>query len=137
MQVCVTMAPLTPFLTETMYQNLRRCLPADSAPQSIHFREIPEATPPQDGDAQIERSVARMQTVVELGRTLRERQSRPLRTPLRALTVAHADPAFLKDLTGTLAGSAFAPECRCMRAVLDCPLVRSGAPEAYRCEGPH
>ena len=38
--------------------------------------------------------------VIELGRTLRERQGRPLRTPLRCLTVAHAEPAFLDDLTG-------------------------------------
>ena len=102
MQVCITMAPLTPFLTETMYQSLRTCLPQNSAdaPQSIHFLDIPHATPAHAGDARIEESVARMQTVIELGRTLRERQNRPLRTPLRCLTVAHADPAFLSDLSG-------------------------------------
>jgi isoleucyl-tRNA synthetase len=99
MQVCITMSPLTPFLTETMYSNLRRCLPED-APESVHFQSIPEAEPEQPGDPQIVCSVARMQSVIELGRVVRERQNCPLRTPLRTLTVAHADPAFIADLTG-------------------------------------
>lgn len=36
------MSPFTPFLTEVMYQNLRRCLP-EGAPESVHFCDIPEA----------------------------------------------------------------------------------------------
>jgi isoleucyl-tRNA synthetase len=98
-QVCVTMAPLTPFLTETMFRNLRACLPS-CAPASIHFLDIPPAEAAHEDDGHIEASVARMTTVIELGRTLRERQGRPLRTPLRCLTVAHADPTFIDDLTG-------------------------------------
>jgi isoleucyl-tRNA synthetase len=95
------MSPLTPFLTETMYANLRRCLP-DSAPESVHFQQIPAAMPEQPGDPQIVESVARMQSVIELGRVLREQQKCPLRTPLKCLTVAHADPSFIADLTGKL-----------------------------------
>lgn len=93
------MSPLTPFLTETMYGNLRRCLP-EGAPESVHFQTIPEAAPEAEGDPQIVRSVARMQAVIELGRVVRDRQNRPLRTPLKRLTVAHADAAFLADLNG-------------------------------------
>lgn len=93
------MSPLTPFLTETMYGNLRRCLPED-APESVHFQTIPEAEPEAEGDPQIVRSVARMQAVIELGRVVRDRQNRPLRTPLKRLTVAHPDAAFLADLEG-------------------------------------
>ena len=63
LQVCITMAPLTPFLTETMYQNLRRCLPESEAPPSVHFLDVPPAEEPHEGDAQIEASVQRMQTV--------------------------------------------------------------------------
>lgn len=102
LQVCITMSPLTPFLTETMYGNLRRCLPPD-APKSVHFQDIPASIPEQAGDPQIVESVARMQSVIELGRVLREQKKCPLRTPLKCLTVAHADPAFIKDLTGVLA----------------------------------
>lgn len=98
------MSPLTPFLTETMYCNLRRCLPA-SAPQSVHFQDIPANIPEQPGDPQIVESVARMQSVIELGRVLREQRKCPLRTPLKCLTVAHADPAFVQDLTGAYTAS--------------------------------
>ncbi len=38
--VCLVMAPFTPFLTETMYQTLRKRLPA-RAPESVHFCDFP------------------------------------------------------------------------------------------------
>ena len=56
----------------------------------------------QAGDERIQASVARMQRVVELARTIRERHARPLKLPLRALTVVHADAGFLADLDGAL-----------------------------------
>jgi isoleucyl-tRNA synthetase len=99
------MAPLTPFLTETMFQNLRRSLP-QGTPMSIHFLDIPPSVPAQPCDEQIEASVVRMQTVIELGRIIRERRNLPLRTPLRSLTVAHEDPVFIADLTGVLSMAA-------------------------------
>ena len=40
------MAPFTPFITEHMYQNLRRALPPDS-PQSVHWRNFPAAAASQ------------------------------------------------------------------------------------------
>ena len=43
-----------------------------------------------------------MQRVVELARTIRERHNRPLKLPLRALTVVAADAGFLSDLDGDL-----------------------------------
>lgn len=93
------MSPFTPFLTETMYQNMRRVLGPD-APQSIHFLDIPAVVPTQSGDAQIQASVHRMQKVIDLGRVIRERHQRPTKTPLRCLTVAHDDAAFISDLSG-------------------------------------
>ena len=56
----------------------------------------------QAGDERIQTSVARMQRVVELARTIRERHNRPLKLPLRALTVVAADAGFLSDLDGDL-----------------------------------
>ncbi len=47
-------------------------------------------------------SVARMQQVIELSRTIRERHARPLKMPLRSLTVVAADAGFLADLEGEL-----------------------------------
>ena len=41
---CVAMAPFTPFLTESMYQNLRARLPSDGKwPESVHFCDMPPA----------------------------------------------------------------------------------------------
>lgn len=56
----------------------------------------------QVGDERIQASVGRMQTVIEHARTIRERAAKPLKQPLRALTVVHADAAFLADLDGDL-----------------------------------
>jgi hypothetical protein len=41
-----------------------------------------------------------MQRVIELGRTIRERAGRPLKTPLLGVTVVHTDPEFLADIQG-------------------------------------
>jgi isoleucyl-tRNA synthetase len=89
--LCKTMAPFTPFFVEKLYQNLRHCLPdqGDMEP-SIHFCKFPEAAE-QAHDARVEASVNRIQTVIELGRHIRERNSRPLKTPLKRMTVAHVD----------------------------------------------
>ncbi|KAI3433769.1 hypothetical protein D9Q98_003575 [Chlorella vulgaris] len=99
--VCKVMAPFTPFFTEAMYQNLRRALPSD-APASVHFCSIPEAQEAQAGDAQIQTSVERMQRVIELARTIRERHNRGVKMPVREVVVVHSDQAFLNDLTGDL-----------------------------------
>ena len=65
------MSPFTPFSTEQMYQNLRRCQPQGEAPESVHYCDFPTAQEPYAGDAQIQLSVERMQTVIELSRTIR------------------------------------------------------------------
>ncbi len=54
------MAPFTPFLTESMYQNLRSALPA-GAPESVHWCDFPTAREAQAGDERIQQSVDRMQ----------------------------------------------------------------------------
>ena len=98
------MAPFTPFLTENMFQNLRRAAPlAHPLPASVHFCDMP--VPDASAfDARIERSVQRMSTVIELARVIRERHARGVKTPLRRLVVVHPDAQFLADLGGELAG---------------------------------
>jgi isoleucyl-tRNA synthetase len=54
----------------------------------------------QAGDAQIQTSVERMQRVIELARTIRERHNRGVKMPVREVVVVHSDQAFLDDLTG-------------------------------------
>ena len=56
----------------------------------------------QGGDEHIQASVKRMQAVIELARTIRERHTKPLKQPLRSLVVVHSDRSFLADLDGEL-----------------------------------
>ncbi|KAJ1979183.1 isoleucine--tRNA ligase [Dimargaris cristalligena] len=99
--LCRTMAPFTPFLTENIYQSLRPYLHSDSfsteESASIHFIPFPE-TREDYFDPEIERAVARMQAVIELGRYIREKKNVSLKVPLMELVVVHTDPQYLADL---------------------------------------
>ncbi|PWN42175.1 putative ILS1-isoleucyl-tRNA synthetase [Ceraceosorus guamensis] len=99
--LCRTMSSFTPFLTETIYQGLRPFLPAAPASdkqdyRSVHFLPFPEVNSLYL-DPIIQRRFAALQTVIELTRTVRERNTIPLRSPLQELVVFHADADFLKD----------------------------------------
>merc|ERR1719429_351412 len=80
------MAPFTPFLTETMYQQLRKKVPAlggkDQA--SVHYLMLPVARQELINE-DIERAVGRMQAVVDLGRVLRDRKTILSNTPCQRL----------------------------------------------------
>ncbi|XP_070558772.1 isoleucine--tRNA ligase, cytoplasmic-like [Ptychodera flava] len=94
------MAPFTPFLTELIYQNLRHLIdPAVSKGQdtnSVHYLMIPQ--PRSDLiDKGIENAVATMQTVIELGRVIRDRKTLPLKYPLHEVVVIHQEKQVLED----------------------------------------
>jgi isoleucyl-tRNA synthetase len=74
----------TPFLTENIYQTLRKFIPEDPSvgdTRSIHFLMFPEVKV-EYFDAVIERQVKRMQTVIELTRNIRERHNISLKVRL-------------------------------------------------------
>uniref|UniRef100_UPI00358F330E isoleucine--tRNA ligase, cytoplasmic isoform X1 n=2 Tax=Myxine glutinosa TaxID=7769 RepID=UPI00358F330E len=88
--LCRLMAPFTPFITEMMFQTLRHflapsCLP-DKDSRSIHYLMLPESRECQI-DEQIEQAVARMQSIIELGRVIRDRNTIPMRYPLKEVVV--------------------------------------------------
>jgi isoleucyl-tRNA synthetase len=93
------MAPFTPFMAETMYQNLRTCIPENpnEDTRSVHFLMIPTVKS-HYFNPDIERAVGRMQSVIELGRYIREKKGVPLKTPLRELVVINPDPQFQADV---------------------------------------
>ncbi|KAF8756926.1 Class-I aminoacyl-tRNA synthetase [Rhizoctonia solani] len=65
--------------------------------RSIHFIPFPDVKE-EYFDSVIERQVKRMQSVIELTRTLRERHNRALKTPLKELLVFHPDEEYIKDV---------------------------------------
>jgi len=93
------MAPFTPFLTEKMYQQLRKKVPAlggkDQA--SVHYLMLPVARQELIQE-DIERAVGRMQAVIDLGRVLRDRKTMPLKYPLPEVVVIHKEQECLEDI---------------------------------------
>lgn len=96
--LCKMMGPFTPFLAETMYQNLKTCLPSDPTvdTRSVHFLPFPSVKPEYFND-DVERAIGTMQRVIELGRYIRDKTSKPLKTPLRSLVYIHPDPLARAD----------------------------------------
>ncbi|PKA47897.1 Valine--tRNA ligase [Apostasia shenzhenica] len=92
---CIAMAPFTPFFSETLFQNLRKA--SSGLEESIHYCGFPSSSGRRD--ERIERSVTRMMTVIDLARNIRERNNKPLKTPLREMVVVHPDIEFLEDIT--------------------------------------
>jgi len=99
LNVAVVMAPLTPFITELMYQNLSRGLPDGHAmkAKSVHHVMIPQPDM-QAMNEKIVVAVGRMQTVVDLGRMCRERRRVGLKTPLKSMTVINESEDYMRDM---------------------------------------
>lgn len=93
------MAPFTPFLTEYMYQHLRQ-LTVNSTQEhtdSVHYlmASVPNRTMINEN---IERAVSRMQAVIELGRTIRDRKTLPIKYPLKEIVIIHHDEQYISDI---------------------------------------
>lgn len=94
------LAPFTPFITDTIYTRLLPYLPTSILPadhRSVHFLPFPTVRT-ELFDPVIERRVARMQAVIELARTSRERRTIGLKTPLKTLVVVHPSEEYLDDV---------------------------------------
>jgi len=79
-------APFTPFISETIYRNLRGA----GMPESVHLCDFPTADDHARDEA-LERRMALVQTVVRLGRQLRTDHDLKVRQPLARLHVVSAD----------------------------------------------
>lgn len=99
------MAPFTPFLADNIY---KRLIPLfkDLTPyqlgddnRSVHFLYYPTVDESLFDD-DIERAVSRMQTIIDLGRNMREKKMISLKTPLKTMVVLHSDPQYLSDVRG-------------------------------------
>ncbi|XP_061147460.1 isoleucine--tRNA ligase, cytoplasmic [Syngnathus typhle] len=99
--MCRLMAPFTPFITEMMYQNLRNLVDLASLEEkdtgSIHYLMLPQVRENLI-DKRIENAVSQMQSVIELGRVIRDRKTLPVKYPLKEVVVIHQDPDALKDI---------------------------------------
>lgn len=92
-QLCKVAAPFTPFISEEIYCNLR----GESDPTSVHLCEFPTARAGAR-DLVLEKRMADVQAVVELGRRLRADNDLKVRQPLASLKLAGGDVDGLEDL---------------------------------------
>ncbi|XP_044735427.1 isoleucine--tRNA ligase, cytoplasmic [Chrysoperla carnea] len=94
------MAPFAPFLSELIYQYLFQITDkytGQDTKGSVHYLMFPNVNKYLI-DETIERSIARMQIVIELGRVLRDRKTIPIKYPLPELVVIHRSTEFLNDI---------------------------------------
>jgi isoleucyl-tRNA synthetase len=84
-------APLSPFIAETIYQNLVRSFD-EKAPESVHLTEWPTASTWKEEHA-LEEEVAAIQEAAALARALRTEHDLKVRQPLSELIVTPSDSA--------------------------------------------
>jgi len=92
-QLSKVAAPITPFISEAIYRNLR----GKNMPESVHLCEFPSADETAR-DTELEQRMALAQTVVKLGRQLRTDHDLKVRQPLARLHVVSADPLVRKHV---------------------------------------
>ncbi|XP_061328898.1 isoleucine--tRNA ligase, cytoplasmic isoform X6 [Pezoporus flaviventris] len=99
--MCRLMAPYTPFITELMYQNLKTLIDPASVQEknteSIHYLMLPQVREDLI-DKRIESAVSCLQSVIELGRVIRDRKTIPVKYPLKEVVVIHQDPEALENI---------------------------------------
>jgi isoleucyl-tRNA synthetase len=83
------LAPILPFLSETMYQNLVRSIDT-SKPESVHLCDFLTVDPSLVDEA-LSREMAAVLTVVRLGRSARSDANIKVRQPLPAILIHTAD----------------------------------------------
>ncbi|XP_065174061.1 isoleucine--tRNA ligase, cytoplasmic-like [Atheta coriaria] len=89
------MAPFAPFLADNMFQYLKKL--TDEEADSVHYLMLP--TPNETLiNLDIERAVSRMQSVIELGRVIRDRKTIPIKYPLPDVVVIHQDSKYIDDV---------------------------------------
>ena len=92
-QLAKVAAPFTPFIAEEIYRNLKGA----NDPESVHLCDFPTANAAAR-DLDLERRMADVQAVVELGRRLRADNDLKVRQPLSVLKVAGGDVKGLESL---------------------------------------
>lgn len=87
-EFCKILAPFAPFISEHIYKNL-------TGAESVHLADWPVA---QDIDRAIVNDMRRVQSIVSVGKQLREQYKLRNRLPLKSVTIAGADAQQYADI---------------------------------------
>ena len=91
--LCKISAPFTPFISETIYQNLK----TDTMPDSVHLNDFPTAADAKR-DEVLEGQMAMVMSAVEQGRALRAEYKLKNRQPLSKMYVVCDDEGLLANI---------------------------------------
>ncbi|MFP4383302.1 MAG: isoleucine--tRNA ligase [Spirochaetia bacterium] len=87
LKIAMVAAPIIPFITEEIYQNLKN----PEMPESIHHCDYP-VPEKEKTDKELERKMEITQTAVSLGRAIRSMHNLKIRQPLKALHLVTRNP---------------------------------------------
>lgn len=95
--ISLLMAPFTPFMSEHIYQSLKKQYPSANLAESVHLCNYPQANPALMNPL-LEEAILLMDQTITLGRQGRNDQKIKVKTPLRRMTIVHEDQAILDTL---------------------------------------
>ncbi|CCW69985.1 unnamed protein product [Phytomonas sp. Hart1] len=90
-------AHIVPFISEILFQRLKPLLPSQYQVDSVHYLSIPDEDD-RVMDADLERAMGRMATIVDLVRVLRDRMVIPIKRPVRQVIIVHPEASYLADV---------------------------------------
>ena len=93
------MSPYVPYITENMYQNMKKCLREKSKLEqdSIHHLYIPEINEKLK-NAEVEEAMQAVMSIIEAGRKLRDQKSISLKQPIMSLTIVNSNEKLMQEL---------------------------------------
>ncbi len=95
-ELSLSMAPFAPFLSETIFQELKNLGDSTTA-ESVHLCSYPRSDEFRIKPL-LEQAVTRMQHIVLLGRQKRNQEKIKTKIPLSRLTVVHKDTELLEEI---------------------------------------
>ena len=116
LNVSILIAPFTPFISEYLYQHLRKKQPSYDAnspgntnppipgkSDSVHYLPLPKYDEARLNPGAVD-AMNVLQTIIEQGRYVREKRNISLRTPVKSVVVVLRDPspAVISSITGPL-----------------------------------
>ncbi|MCR5627936.1 MAG: isoleucine--tRNA ligase [Lachnospiraceae bacterium] len=124
-------APLIPFMTEQIYQNLVRSVD-ESAPESIHLTDYP-VMDERFTDEKLEKEMKEVLDIVQLGRAARNACNIKNRQPLKTMMIRAAEvPDFYKEIIASelnVKGVQFTDDVREFTTYLFKPQLKTVGPK--------
>jgi isoleucyl-tRNA synthetase len=91
MKIIRVMSPFAPFITEMMYQNLKKLLPIDDQAESIHLLSYPIVDDDWKPNSDVQHEIQLMKRTINECRTIRSKFSITGRTPLHNIVLITKD----------------------------------------------